>query len=62
MYTALAGIDTSVNATHSGFRHILFRPVPSGIETMRSASAQLATRFGAAAIEWHAGPGSEGLK
>lgn len=51
-YTGLAGIDTEVNATHAGFRHILFRPIPPGIEVLRSARATVETRFGTASISW----------
>ena len=52
MYTGIAGINTTANLTHTGWKHIVFRPIPAALEIVGSASASVVTRFGIASIEW----------
>ena len=50
--TSLAGIDTSTNATVTGWRHIVISPDKAAILRLEHASASLDTRFGLTNISW----------
>ena len=62
LYTALGGLDTVSNAT-SGWQHIKAGPAAAVAHRLPFGRAQVATRFGRAAVSWVGGAasGSVGL-
>jgi hypothetical protein len=58
LYTALGGLDTVSNATSSGWQHIKAGPAAAAAHRLPFGRAQVATRFGRAAVSWVGGAAS----
>lgn len=58
LYTALGGLDTVSNATSSGWQHIKAGPAAAAAHRLPFGRAQVATRFGRAAVSWASGAAS----
>ena len=58
LYTALGGLDMVSNATTTGWQHINAGPAAAAAERLPMGRAQVATRFGTAAVSWTSAAGS----
>jgi hypothetical protein len=50
--TKLAGLDTTTNATSTGWRHVVVAPSPASILRLQAAAISIETRFGHTALSW----------
>lgn len=51
-YSGIAGLETTTNASSTGWRHFVVQPSPAAVQRLQQAGATVLTRLGSAAVDW----------